>query len=56
MSNRARLNDSDWKKILDFLLSQPDIYVGKPQKCRRFISGVLFLVLLQKIRTERIYL
>ena len=43
MTNRARLDDLTWQKILAFLLAQPDIYVGEPRKCRRFINGVLWM-------------
>lgn len=43
MGTYPKLNDSDWKKILDFLLSQPDIYVSDPRKCRRFLNGVLWV-------------
>jgi len=43
MTDRARLGDLTWNTILAFLLAQPDVRVGDRQKCRRFVSGVLWI-------------
>ena len=40
----ATLLDEHWEKILAFLRSQPRIYIGKPQACRRFIEAVLWML------------
>jgi transposase len=40
----ATLLDEHWEKILAFLRSQPRIYIGKPQDCRRFIEAVLWML------------
>ena len=41
---KAKLSDRDWTKLLSFLRSQSDIYVGKEDKCRRFMEGVLWIL------------
>jgi len=35
------LSDEQWQKILPFLRSHPNIYVGSEEECRRFLSAVL---------------
>ena len=43
MSN-VRLKDSDWRRILKFLRSDPNAYVGRDvAACRRFVEGVLWI-------------
>ncbi len=39
----VELPDEHWGKILGFLNSCPDIYVGQEGDCRRFIEGVLWI-------------
>ena len=38
------LPDDQWVKILAFLRSCPQIYVGQEDKCRRFVEGVLWIL------------
>ena len=35
--------DAAWRSILEFLLSYPNVYVGDPEACQRFLSGVLWI-------------
>jgi len=37
------LRDDQWLKILAFLRSCPDVYVGQEAKCRRFLEAVLWM-------------
>lgn len=37
------LSSKQWSKILEFLQSQPDLYVGKEAECRRFVDAVLWI-------------
>ncbi len=37
-----KLPDEQWSKILAFLRTCPELYVGKEAECRRFIEGVLW--------------
>ncbi len=37
------LSEEQWRKILVFLQTQPRIYVGIEQQCRRFIEAVLWM-------------
>jgi transposase len=37
------LPNDHWSKIVEFLHSCPDVYVGQEAKCRRFIEGVLWI-------------
>lgn len=37
------LEDNQWLKIVRFLRSCPNAYVGQERECRRFIEGVLWI-------------
>lgn len=37
------LPDDQWLKVLEFLGSCPDIYVGQEAECRRFVEAVLWI-------------
>lgn len=37
------LDNRVWQRILTFLRQQPDVYVGSPAHCRRFIEAVLWM-------------
>jgi transposase len=39
----VKLLDEQWLKILDFLRTCPDLYVGKEVECRRFVEAVLWI-------------
>ena len=39
----VELSDQQWSKILYFLRSCPDVYVGAEADCRRFVEGVLWM-------------
>ncbi len=38
-----KLTREQWKKILAFLRTRDDLYVGKPKTCKAFITGVLWM-------------
>ena len=40
----VKLNDKQWEKILSFLRTCSDVYVGKEAECRRFIEGILWVM------------
>jgi transposase len=40
----VKLQNDEWSKMLEFLRTCPDIYIGKPAKCRRFVEGVLWVM------------
>src|SRR5258708_709525 len=40
--DRVHLQDNEWTKILAFLRTRQDIYVGKEVRCRRFMDGVVW--------------
>ena len=42
MSN-IKLTHQQWKKILEFLRTRSDLYVGKPLTCKHFVTGVLWM-------------
>ena len=37
------LSDEAWKSVLPFLKAFPNIYVGNPETCRRFLSAVVWM-------------
>lgn len=37
------LSDEQWQKILPFLRSCPNVYVGQEQECRKFLEAVLWI-------------
>jgi len=37
------LPDDQWSKIVQFLRTCPDVYVGKEDECRRFIEATLWI-------------
>lgn len=39
----VELRDDQWKKILEFLRSCPDVYVGEEADCRCFIEALLWM-------------
>lgn len=39
----VELRDDQWLKVLEFLRSCPDVYVGKEDDCRRFVEGTLWM-------------
>ena len=41
---KVKLTDEHWSKILSFLRTCPDIYVGQEADCRRFVEGVLWVL------------
>jgi len=43
MNSRVKLDDSSWASIFRFLKSQPDVRIGNPKQCRRFLEGVLWI-------------
>lgn len=40
---KVKLPDEQWSKILSFLRTCPDVYVGKEDDCRRFVQAVLWV-------------
>ena len=42
MSN-VNLADNQWTKIRDFLIQDPNAYVGNADNCRRFVEAVLWV-------------
>jgi transposase len=39
----VKLSDEQWQKLLPFLRSHPNIYVGQESECRRFLEAVLWI-------------
>ena len=39
----VELTSCQWDKILAFLRSRSDLYVGREDHCRRFVAGVLWI-------------
>src|SRR5919199_4937866 len=37
------LPDDQWVKILEFLRTCPNVYVGQETECRRFVEGVVWM-------------
>jgi transposase len=40
---KVTLTDEQWQKILPFLKTCLNIYVGRENECRRFLEGVLWI-------------
>ncbi len=39
----VRLTDDQWQKILPFLRTCPNIYIGQETECRQFLEAVLWI-------------
>ena len=39
----VHLSDNQWFKILEFLQSCPDVYVGQEADCRGFVEAILWM-------------
>ena len=39
----VKLNDFQWEKILSFLKTCPNIYIGQENDCRNFLEAVLWM-------------
>ncbi len=39
-----KLSDKDWEKVLGFLRTRSEIYIGKEAECRRFVQGALWIL------------
>jgi transposase len=39
----VELRNDQWRKILRFLRSCPEVYVGNPGECRRFVEAILWM-------------
>jgi len=37
------ISDAAWRSLLPFLQSYPNVYVGNPEDCKRFLSAVLWI-------------
>ena len=37
------LRDDQWSKVLEFLRSCPDLYVGEEDDCRRYVEAILWM-------------
>ena len=35
------ISDAAWESLLPFLRAYPNVYVGDPQDCRRFLSALV---------------
>jgi transposase len=42
--NNISLTKEQWKKILEFLKTRQDIYIGQPKNCKRFILAALWML------------
>lgn len=40
---KESLSSHQWMRILQFLRASPDVYVGREEDCRRFVTGVLWV-------------
>jgi transposase len=38
-----KLTHQQWNKILEFLRTRSDLYVGQPLTCKHFVTGVLWM-------------
>lgn len=43
MLSTIPIQDNQWRKIVRFLRTYPNVYVGKEVECRRFLEGVLWI-------------
>ena len=39
----TELRNEQWSKILEFLRSCPDLYVGEEDDCRRYVEAILWM-------------
>jgi transposase len=39
----VKLTTEQWKRILEFLRTRTDLYIGKPTACKRFLNAVLYM-------------
>lgn len=39
----VKLPNDQWSRILEFLGSCPDVYIGRVRECRRFVEGVVWV-------------
>ena len=37
------ISDAAWRSLLPFLRAYPNVYVGNPKDCKRFLSAVLWI-------------
>ena len=37
------ISDAAWNSLLPFLKASPNVYVGDPETCRRFVSALLWI-------------
>lgn len=40
---KIRLTNAQWQKILPFLKTCPNIYIGQENECRQFLEAVLWI-------------
>ena len=38
-----KLSPEPWSRVLEFLRSQPDLYVGQESDCKRFIEAIIWM-------------
>ena len=38
-----KLSPEQWSQVLEFLRSQPDLYVGRESGCKRFIEAIIWM-------------
>ena len=38
-----KLSPEQWSRVLEFLRSQPDLYVGRESGCKRFIEAIIWM-------------
>ena len=44
MTDRHRLSDEEWERLLPILKNTPGIYVVFPARCRQFVEAVLWIL------------
>ena len=42
------ISDAAWKSLLPFLKGFPNVYVGNPETCRRFLSAVIWITIYRR--------